>query len=52
MLASRSSARASGSRTIEFQFTPTTHAQIATWLESVDGTFLKTVGRSSRRRPR
>ena len=37
-------ARADGSRSIEFQFTPTSHAQMALWIETPDGTFLKTVG--------
>ena len=36
-------ARAAGSRSIEFQFTPTSHVQLALWIEAPDGTFLKTV---------
>jgi len=36
-------ASADGSRSLEFQFTPTSHAQLALWLETPDGTFLKTV---------
>jgi len=38
------SARADGSRSVQFQFTPTSHAQLALWIEAQDGTFLKTVG--------
>ena len=37
-------ARAAVSRAVEFQFTPTAHAQMALWIEAPDGTFLKTVG--------
>lgn len=33
-----------GSRTIEFHFTPAAHLQLALWIESPDGAFLKTVG--------
>jgi hypothetical protein len=32
------------SRTIELHFTPAAHLQLALWIESTDGTFLKTVG--------
>ena len=31
-------------RTIELRFTPTKHAQIAVWIEAMDGTFMSTVG--------
>jgi hypothetical protein len=43
MMAARD-ARAEGSQTVEFRFTPTAHAQMALWIEAADGTFLATVG--------
>jgi hypothetical protein len=33
-----------GSRTIEFRFTPAAHLQLALWIETPEGAFLKTVG--------